>query len=70
MTAPAGKQSLAQVLAELPGQWVAIDRLTNEALAASDSPDKLVAEIRRRQLHNVGVVRAPDLGEPELVGLA
>lgn len=63
------RRSLADVLAELPGQWVAIDRLTNEPLAASDSPDTLVAEIRQRHLTNVGVVRAPDPTEPELVGL-
>ena len=48
---------------------MAIDRLCNEPQAVSDSPDTLVAEIRTRRLVNIGVVRAPDPSEPELVGL-
>lgn len=63
------KRPLAEVLREVPGQWVAIDRLTNEPQAVSDSPDALMAEIRTRRLVNIGVVRAPDPSEPELVGL-
>jgi hypothetical protein len=63
------KRPLAEVLREVPGQWVAIDRLTNEPQAVSDSPDTLMAEIRTRRLVNIGVVRAPDPSEPELVGL-
>jgi len=61
--------ALASVLAESAGLWVAIDRTTNEPRAISDSPYKLAAEIRRRGLRNVAVVRAPDPSEPELVGL-
>jgi len=45
-----GKRPLAEVLREVPGQWVAIDRLTNEPQAVSDSPDTLMAEIRTRRL--------------------
>lgn len=48
---------------------MAIGRLTNQPQAASDSPDALMAEIRARRLANVGVVRALDPSEPELVGL-
>jgi hypothetical protein len=38
-------------------------------MAVEDSPYKLAATIRSRRLKNVAVVRAPDPGEPELVGL-
>jgi hypothetical protein len=61
--------ALASVLAESAGMWVAVDRTTNEPRAMADSPYKLAAEIRRRGLRNVAVVRAPDPSEPELVGL-
>ncbi len=60
---------LANVLAQFPGRWVAVDRRTNEPRAAADTPDKLAVEIRRLGLRNVTVVRAPDPSEPELVGL-
>ncbi len=60
---------LADVLAQAPGKWVAVDRNTNEARLIADSPYELAAEIRRRGLTNVAVVRAPDPSEPELVGL-
>lgn len=69
MVTKQGKRPLAEVLREVPGKWVAIDRLTNEPQAVSDSPDRLMAEIRARRLVNVGIVRAPDPSEPELVGL-
>ena len=62
-------RSLASVLAEVPGCWVAVDRSTGEPVAAEDSPYKLAATIRSRRLKNVAVVRAPDPTEPELVGL-
>lgn len=61
--------SLATVLAEVPGKWVAVDRTTNEPRAVADTPYALAAEIRLRGLRNVAVVRAPDPTEPELVGL-
>lgn len=61
--------ALASVLAESAGMWVAVDRTTNEPRAMADSPYKLAAEIRQRDLRNVAVVRAPDPSEPELVGL-
>jgi hypothetical protein len=61
--------ALSSVLAESAGKWVAVDRATNEPRLIADSPYELAAEIRRRGLHNVAVVRAPDPSEPELVGL-
>lgn len=60
---------LAGALAQAAGKWVAVDRSTNELRAVSDSPYELAAEIRRRGIRNVAVVRAPDPTEPELVGL-
>ena len=59
----------ARALAESAGKWVAVDRATNEPRLIADSPYELAAEIRRRRLRNVAVVRAPDPSEPELVGL-
>lgn len=55
--------------AEVPGCWVAVDRITGEPVAVSSSPYTLAAELRSRQIKNVAVVRAPDPSEPELVGL-
>lgn len=60
---------LATVLVQSPGKWVAVDRATNEARLIAESPYELAAEIRKRNLRNVAVVRAPDPSEPELVGL-
>lgn len=61
--------ALSSVFAESAGKWVAVDRFTNEPRLMADSPYELAAEIRRRGLRNVAVVRAPDPSEPELVGL-
>jgi hypothetical protein len=61
--------ALSSVLADSAGKWVAVDRTTNEPRLMADSPYELAAEIRRRGLRNVAVVRAPDPSEPELVGL-
>lgn len=69
MTRSASRRPLAEVLAQLPGRWVAVDRLTNEPKAAADTPDALAIQVRERRLRNVAIVRAPDPTEPELVGL-
>jgi hypothetical protein len=66
---PSAARPLSEVIRDFAGQWVAVDRVTGEPRAASDSPYKLAAEIRSRQIRNVAVVRAPDPSEPELVGL-
>lgn len=61
---------LASVLAHVPGKWAAVDRRTNELRLAADNFEELDAEIRRLGLLNeVVVIRAPEPGEPELVGL-
>lgn len=60
---------LASVLADVPGKWVAVDRDSGELVAVADTAYALIAEINRRGLTEVGIVRAPDPSEPELVGL-
>lgn len=61
--------ALSAVLAEVPGCWVAVDRTTNELRAAARSPYELAAEIRKRGLTGIAIVRAPQRSEPQLVGL-
>ena len=65
----AARLPLSEVLRAFAGQWVAVDRVSGEPMAAADTPYKLAAELRSRQIKNVAVVRAPDPSEPELVGL-
>lgn len=60
---------LAEVLAEVPGSWVAVDRRTNELRAVADTPYELAAKIRADRITGIAVVRAPNPTEPELVGL-
>lgn len=60
---------LASVLAEVPGKWVAVDLDTNALRVVADSPAELVTEIRRCDIGNIAVVRAPEPDEPQLVGL-
>jgi len=70
MTHQATKQRpLSSVLREVPGRWVAVDRLSGEPVAVADTPYALAKELRSRQLKNVAVVRAPDPNDTELVGL-
>ena len=61
--------SLADVLAQCPGPWVAVDRNTSAALAVAESPYLLAQIIKEKGLRDLAVVRAPDPSEPELVGL-
>ena len=60
---------LASVLHEVPGYWVAVDRRTGEPKAVAPTLFELAAKIRSEQIKNIAVVRSPDPGEPELVGL-
>lgn len=69
MSSKPDRVALSSILAECAGKWIAVDRTTNEPRLMADSPYELAAEIRRRGLRNVAVVRAPDQSEPELVGL-
>ena len=63
------KRPLAQVLSEVAGSWVAVDRRTNEPRAVAKTPYELAAILRAEQITGVAVVRAPDPSESELVGL-
>lgn len=65
----ASPRPLASVLSEVPGKWVAVDRLTGEPVEVANTPYELEAKLRSQQVKNVAVVRAPDPSEPELVGL-
>jgi hypothetical protein len=67
MAEPSKPLPLASTLSEFAGKWVAVDRHTGQAVAAAETPYALSAEIRKRGLKDVAIVRAPD--EPELVGL-
>jgi len=68
-TVPVVRLPLASVLAQCAGNWVAVDRATNQLRAAAVTADALAVEIRRQGLTGVAVMRAPDPTEPELVGL-
>lgn len=69
MSPAAERTPLHDVLEQCAGKWVAVDRSTNEPRAVAASPYELAAHIRQKGLTNIAVVRAPDPGEPELVGL-
>lgn len=66
---PVHRRPLSTVLRECAGNWIAVDRATNELVAAAPTADALAVEIREKRLRNVAVMRAPDPSEPELVGL-
>ena len=65
----AKRVDLASVLAQVPRNWVAVDRDTNELRMVADLPYELAAETRRSGIGNIAVVRALDPEEPELVGM-
>lgn len=66
---PSQPRPLASVLREVPGCWVAVDRVSGEPVEVADSPYELARRLRSHKVKNVAVVRAPDPSEPELVGL-
>lgn len=66
---PAPRVPLSTILRQCAGNWIAVDRATNELVAARPTADELAIEIREKRLRNVAVMRAPDPSEPELVGL-
>lgn len=61
--------SLVEALSGFAGQWVAVDRATNQAVLVAETPYALSAKIRSEGRRNVAIVRAPDPEQPELVGL-
>lgn len=69
VTAAPTPRPLSTVLSEVPGCWVAVDRVTGEPIEVAESPYELARRLRSRQIKNVAIVRAPDPSEPELVGL-
>jgi hypothetical protein len=51
------------------GKVVAIDRVSDDVVAAADTPEELMAIIRSQHLVNTMVIRIPRLDEPLRVGL-
>jgi hypothetical protein len=51
------------------GKVVAIDRDSDDVVAAADTPEELMAIIRSRQLVNAMVIRVARVDEPLRVGL-
>lgn len=51
------------------GKVVAIDRTTDSVVASADSPEQLMAIVRRDQLANTMIVRVPRADDPLRVGL-
>ena len=58
---------VAHLLRETPGKWVAIRN--GEAVDVRDTPYELVMSLHRRGITDATIMRSPDAGEPELVGL-
>jgi hypothetical protein len=56
---------LQAILYGLDGKWVAIRN--GEVVAANETPYGLVAELRSRQITDASIIRAPAVGEPEMV---
>ena len=53
---------------ECPGQWVAVDRQSGTVRAAAETPYALAAKLKNDRIADVDVIRAPAVGEPEVVG--
>lgn len=60
---------LVQAFAECPGQWVAVERSTGRVMAARSTPYELSAYVKGHGITGVEILRAPDVGEPEVVGI-
>lgn len=59
---------LERAFSECPGLWVAVDRRTGVIRAAGPTPYELAAKLKSDQIGDVDVIRAPGVGEPEVVG--
>jgi hypothetical protein len=68
-TGASERRPLNEAVNGLAGSWVAVDRVTNGVKLAAKTPYELTAEIRRRHLKGVAVLRVREPDEPELVGL-
>jgi hypothetical protein len=51
------------------GKVVAIDMVTDEVVAAADTPELLFAIIRNEAIENAMILRVPELDSPLRVGL-
>lgn len=62
---PSPRRHLRQTLKGLDGKWVAVRG--DEIVLAHESPYELAAELRRRGIRDVSIIRAPGTDEPEMV---
>jgi len=70
VTAPQGEVvpiRLAEVLRQVPGQWVALHN--GRVIEAARTLDELMGILASKAITNATVMRAPAEGESELVGL-
>ena len=51
------------------GMVVAIDRVTNDVVAAAETPQELMRIVRSRGLQHTMIMRVPRVDEPLRVGL-
>jgi uncharacterized protein DUF5678 len=58
---------LAEKLQGFEGNWVALK--AGEVVAAARTPDRVVKELRSKQIEDATILRVPGEDEPELVGL-
>lgn len=59
--------NLSEALRSCPGKWVALRH--GEMVEARDTPYALVLALHERDISDATIIRAPDVSEPELVGL-
>lgn len=62
---PSPRRHLHRTLEGLDGKWVALRG--DEVVLANESPYELAAELRRRGIRDVSIIRAPGTDEPEMV---
>jgi hypothetical protein len=58
---------LSEALRSCPGKWVAVRQ--GQMVDVADSPYALVQALHEREITDATIIRAPDVDEPELVGL-
>lgn len=59
---------LAEAFTECAGQWVAVTRNSGKVIAARPTPYELSAYLKEHGIRGVDMLRAPAVGEPEVVG--
>ena len=58
---------VSEALRSCPGKWVAIR--DGQMVDVRESPYELVQALHERDITDATIIRAPDIDEPELVGL-